>query len=187
MKMRSATLLPSYTSIVPGRTEEISGAWPGSTPKLPSAPGITTISTASERRIFSGETSSNFTFSAIRQDLSQATPSRSRDGALTSIKSGSGSFRSELAGLFLGLFDRADHVEGRFRQLVILAVDDALEALDRVFELHEHARRAGEHFGDMERLRQEALDLAGARDDQLVVFRQFVHAQDRDDVLQRLV
>ena len=39
----------------------------------------------------------------------------------------------------------------------------------------------------IERLRQEAFDLAGACDRDLVVFRQFVHAQNGDDVLQRLV
>src|SRR3546814_13203624 len=49
------------------------------------------------------------------------------------------------------------------------------------------ARRAGEDFGDVERLRQEALDLARAGDGLLVVFRQLVHAEDRDDVLQFLV
>ena len=42
-------------------------------------------------------------------------------------------------------------------------------------------------FGHEERLRQEALDLAGARDDEFVLFRQFVHAENGDDVLQRLV
>jgi hypothetical protein len=48
------------------------------------------------------------------------------------------------------------------------------------------ARRTGEHFSHEERLRQEALDLAGAGHGQLVFFRQFVHAQDGDDVLQAL-
>jgi hypothetical protein len=48
-------------------------------------------------------------------------------------------------------------------------------------------RRVGELLGHEERLRQEALDLAGARHDQLVLFGQFVHAEDGDDVLQRLV
>jgi hypothetical protein len=55
--------------------------------------------------------------------------------------------------------------------VVIFAVDDSLERLHRVFDLHELAGDAGEDFGDVERLRQEALDLARAADDQLVVFR----------------
>ncbi len=46
---------------------------------------------------------------------------------------------------------------------------------------------AGEHFRHVERLRQEALDLARAVHGLLVLFRQLVHAEDRDDVLQLLV
>src|SRR3546814_10551889 len=37
------------------------------------------------------------------------------------------------------------------------------------------------------RLRQEALDLARARDDQLIFFRKLIHAENGDDVLQRLI
>src|SRR5216683_2963947 len=147
-------------SIVPGRIVEISGAWPGRTPKLPSLPGTTTISTSAERMRRSGVTNSNWTRSAIRRHL---------------------------AGLVDGLLDRADHVERGFGHLVILAGDDPLEPLDRVFEGDKDAGAAGEHFGDMEGLRQEALDLARPRDGQPILFRQFVHAEDRDDVLQRLI
>ena len=46
---------------------------------------------------------------------------------------------------------------------------------------------AGELRGDEERLREELLDLAGARDDELVVLAELVHAEDGDDVLQILV
>jgi hypothetical protein len=46
---------------------------------------------------------------------------------------------------------------------------------------------AGELFGHVEGLGEEALDLAGAGDGQAVLFGQFVHAQNRDDVLQFLV
>jgi hypothetical protein len=37
--------------------------------------------------------------------------------------------------LFRHLLDRADHVEGIFRQVVVFAVNNRLEALDRVFQL----------------------------------------------------
>ena len=47
--------------------------------------------------------------------------------------------------------------------------------------------RPGEDLGDEERLRQEALDLAGALHDHLVLVGELVHAEDRDDVLQVLV
>jgi hypothetical protein len=46
-------------SIVPGRIVEISGAWPGSTPKFPSVPGTTTISTSRDTSSCSGVTNSN--------------------------------------------------------------------------------------------------------------------------------
>src|SRR3546814_2362851 len=46
---------------------------------------------------------------------------------------------------------------------------------------------AGEHLGDVERLRKKALNLARARNRQLILFRQFVHAENGDDVLQALV
>ena len=42
-------------------------------------------------------------------------------------------------------------------------------------------------FSDVERLRQEALDLTRAGHGEFVFFRQFVHAQNGDDVLQVLV
>ena len=54
-----------------------------------------------------------------------------------------------------GLFDRADHVERLLRQVVVLAFDDLLEALDRVGDRHVLALEAGELLGDEERLRQE--------------------------------
>ena len=85
------------------------------------------------------------------------------------------------------LFDAADHVEGVFGEVVVLAVDDRLERADRVLDLHELAGDAGEDLGDVEGLRQEALDLARAGDHQLVVFGQLVHAEDGDDVAQRAV
>src|SRR5205085_6602030 len=63
-----------------------------------------------------------------------------------------------------GLVDAAHHVERLLRQRVALALDDHAEAADRLLERHVLALRAGEHFGDVERLREEALDLARARD-----------------------
>src|SRR6185369_3770360 len=69
----------------------------------------------------------------------------------------------DLLGLLEGLFDRADHVERLLGQSVALAVENHAEAADRVFQRHVLAGRSGEHFGDVERLREEALDLARAR------------------------
>src|SRR5438445_10636771 len=94
---------------------------------------------------------------------------------------------AHLLGLLKGLVDAADHVERLLRQAVALTVADHLETADRFLERDVLARRAGEHFGDMERLREEALDLARAADGGLVFFAELVHAENRDDVLEFLV
>src|SRR5207248_7985089 len=94
-------------------------------------------------------------------------------------------------GLFLGrldnLVDRALEEERALGDLVVLAVDDLLEAADRVGYFHVRPRGAGELFGDEERLREEALDPARALHGQLVLVGELVDAEDRDDVLQLLV
>lgn len=92
----------------------------------------------------------------------------------------------DLLGLFEGFVDRADHVERLLRQMIALTFDDHLEAADGFLQRHVLARRAREHFSNVERLRQETLDLTRARDRQLVFRRQFVHAQNRDNVAQFL-
>src|SRR5690349_4571259 len=97
--------------------------------------------------------------------MSASVASSSRSGMTrrkVTFAIGLGRLAGELLGLGDRLVDRADHVERRLRQAVVLAGDDAFERLDRVLELHEHTRRAGEHLGDVERLAEEALDLARA-------------------------
>src|SRR6185437_1205026 len=83
--------------------------------------------------------------------------------------------------------DSAHHVERLLRQVIELTGHHALERLDCLLELHVLAFDAGELLGHGKRLREEALHAARTRDHALVVFRQLVHAQDRDDVLQLLV
>src|SRR5262249_45966751 len=107
--------------------------------------------------------------------------------ARTGTAQPSGRLGRELLRLLDRRLDGADHVEGRLGQVVVLAGAEALEALDGVGKLDEDARRAGEDFGDVEGLRQEALDLAGARNRHLVLFRELVDAEDGDDVLELLV
>src|ERR1051326_6772469 len=82
---------------------------------------------------------------------------------------GLGRLGGELFTLFDRLLDGADHVEGGLRQVVVLALAEALKTADGVFERDEYAGRAGEHFGDVERLRQEALDFPRARHRELVL------------------
>src|ERR1022692_1614560 len=57
----------------------------------------------------------------------------------------------------------------------------------RVGQLDVFARHARELLGHVEGLREEALDLARARNGELVLVRQLVDAQDGDDVLQIFV
>ena len=72
---------------------------------------------------------------------SQHLPKRGVSGAISRRLGG------ELFAFFHRLLDRAHHVEGGFRQMVVLAFAQSLEAADRVGELDEHAGQAGERFG----------------------------------------
>jgi hypothetical protein len=90
-------------------------------------------------------------------------------------------------GLLAGVVEGADVHERALGQVVALAVAEALEGVDRLLERECDALEAGEDFGDVEGLREEALDLAGAADGPLVLFAQFVDAEDGDDVLEVLV
>jgi hypothetical protein len=75
------------------------------------------------------------------------------------------------------LVDAALHVEVRLTDIVVLAVEDLLEAADRLRDGNVLARRAGEDFRNVERLREEALDLASAEHGELVFRRKLVHAR----------
>src|SRR3990167_1449145 len=83
--------------------------------------------------------------------------------------------------------DRAAHIEGLLGNLVELAINQHLEALDGFFDLDVAALEPRELLGHEERLTQEALDLARPRHRQLVLFAQLLDAQDGDDVLEVLV
>ena len=69
----------------------------------------------------------------------------------------------------------------------MLAFEDFLEAANGFGQRNVRAGLTRELLGDVERLREELLQLAGARDGDLVLFGQLVHAENRDDVLQILV
>src|SRR5262245_1237273 len=163
---------------IPGRSMAMIGASPASTPKSPSEPGRSTCSTSPENSSFSGET---------RSKWKVAMASCARYSLLAIRSLASRRFRRELLALLHRLLDGADHVEGGLRQVIVFSLAQTLEAANGVGELDEHTGRSGEDLGDVEGLREIALDLARACDGELVLFRQLVHAQDRDDVLQRLV
>src|SRR5579884_1849378 len=93
----------------------------------------------------------------------------------------------QLFGLLKHVIDIALHIERLLGDIVVLAFHHFLETADGVRQLHVLAFNAGELLGDVERLRKEALDFAGARYGQLVFVGEFVDTQNRDDVLEVFV
>lgn len=65
--------------------------------------------------------------------------------------------------------------------------EDLLARLDSVLERNETALNTREDLSDSERLAHEPLHLSGSLDGELVLLGQFVHTQNGDDVLERLV
>src|SRR5438093_935143 len=151
-------------------------AWPGSTPKYPSLPGTTTSSTVSATTRRVGVTTSSLRRSATTPPRAASWRSGRSSQALRHL--------AQLLGLLRRLADVAHHVERLLGEVVVLALDDLLEALHGLGQLHVAPLRPGEGLGDEHRLREKPLELARARDDQLVLVGQLLHAEDRDDVLQ---
>src|SRR3954470_17805007 len=144
-----------------GSSMPSSGWWWASTPIEPTVVRVETISTSSLNTSPSGVRTST-------RNLVRATASA----------------------LVRGLDDPVDaalHEERRLRQLVVLAVDDLAERAHGLVDRHVHAGGPGEGLRDVERLREEALDLAGALHRDLVLVRELVDAEDRDDVLELAV
>src|SRR5579859_1986533 len=148
------------TRSTPGLSVVSSGAWCGKMPISPSSPGATTMSTS---------------------------PSNTGRSWLTiSTRMGISALRETL-GLGHRVVDRAHVPEGLFRQVVVLAVQNLAERAHRLAQRHVDALQTGELLGRDERLAEELFHLARASHQHFVVFRQLVHAQDGDDVLQVLV
>src|ERR1035437_4361977 len=162
--MERYRFLPSDTYVrVPMPSNPSSGAWPGRIPMYPSLPGTCTSLTCSRTNSRSGVATSRESVSAMGLRLLQ--------------------FRRFLE----DFLDGSLHVECLLGQAVVLAFDNFAEALDGIGELDVLALVAGELLGDVERLGEELLDLAGARHNQLVLVGEFVDTQNGDDVLEILV
>src|ERR1017187_105729 len=91
--------------------------------------------------------------------------------------------RLHLLGLGPGFLDGADHVKRLLRQIIMLSFQDLPETADGLGHADILAFKSSKLLGYEEWLRQEALNLAGARDGEFVLFAQFLHTQDCDDVL----
>ncbi len=94
---------------------------------------------------------------------------------------------SEAAALGDHLVNRSGEQEGLLGQIVHVAAQNRLEALDGLFQRHILALHAGEVFGNMEGLGQEALDPAGTGNGRAVLGAELVHTQHRNDILQLTV
>src|SRR5215218_6108645 len=120
----------------------------------PSSARHTTISADPSNRIASGETSwTSKTSAAI------------------------GSALLERLGLRQHALDAADVEERLLGHVVELAVHQRLERLDRLLDRGEDPGLAGEHLGHEERLREEALDLAGPGHRDPVLLGELVQTQ----------
>src|ERR1700681_2846412 len=147
---------PDVTVRIPGRIAATTGACPASTPKSPSTPGTSTWSTSPEKASFSGETRSKWKVAIGKAYRVEPVSGEWRIAiancySLFAIRS-SRRFGRELLALFDRLFDGADHVEGRLRQMIVLAFADRTEPLNGVGEINKLAGRTGEDFSDEERL-----------------------------------
>ncbi|KAH3677854.1 hypothetical protein OGATHE_000508 [Ogataea polymorpha] len=94
---------------------------------------------------------------------------------------------SNLLGLGNDILNATNHVECVFRQVIVLTFQDSLEGSNGVLQSNQLTLNTSENLGDGKWLRQESLDLSGSFDSQLVLLRQFVHTQNSNDILQRLV
>src|SRR5882757_387727 len=83
---------------------------------------------------------------------------------------------------FLGGFeyfsDCSLQIKSLLGNVVVFAFHNFPESFHGVGNLDVTSRTASELFGNMERLRQESLDLAGARHAYLLIFAQFVDTQN---------
>src|SRR5256885_3881234 len=137
----SRTSSPVWMRVEPAFSVATSGACRARKPISPAAPGTTIISASPSNAGPSGVTSET---------------SKRRLGTLRLL----GLLRLFVAAaadslcLLDRLLDRPDHVEGLLGQVVVLAVEDLGEALDRVLELHVFAGSAGELLVDEVRLRE---------------------------------
>jgi hypothetical protein len=85
--------------------------------------------------------------------------------------------------IFHDLVKTADHVEGLFRDIIQLALNQTLEALDGIFKPDVPALLACKRLRHKERLGEKFLDFARPTDDQLVVFGKLINTENRDNIL----
>lgn len=75
----------------------------------------------------------------------------------------------------------------KFTSVTTLTIKDALEALDGFLQGHQFTQMASEDLSHLEGLGQETLDLASTGHSKFVLFRQLIHTQNGNDILQGFV
>src|SRR5699024_6020990 len=85
--------------------------------------------------------------------------------------------------LFFYVLDGSHVKECTFRILIHLSVNDGRKAADRFLKRYIFSRSARKYFRHREGLRQESLYLSCTVYCHLILFRQFFHTKDRDNVL----
>src|SRR5690349_11514860 len=153
-------------STAPSASVPSNGAWCGRMPTSPSAVRARTIVPSPVHTVRSAATSSTW--------------SRSPDPSPSAIL-------LQLLGLLLHVLEATAHEERLLRDVVVLALGQLLERVDGLVERDERPVQTGEGLGDEGVLREEPLDATGPLDEDLVLLRELVDAEDRDDVLEVLV
>src|SRR5688500_5315214 len=95
--------------------------------------------------------------------------------------------RCHCRGLLDRFFDGSHHVKSLLRKIIMLTVDNLAETSDGVFQFHVLSFQTGKLGRNEERLREEALNLARARNNQLVFVGELVQTENGNDVLEILV
>lgn len=75
----------------------------------------------------------------------------------------------------------------KFTSVTTLTIKDALEALDGFLQGHQFTQMASKDLSHLEGLGQETLDLASTGHSKFVLFRQLIHTQNGNDILQGFV
>src|SRR3954454_1743707 len=107
--------------------------------------------------------------------------------AVADLPNGSAELLLDLRGLALDVLEPAAHEEGLLGRVVVVAVRDLRERLDRLAQRDERPLEPGEVLRHEGVLREEALDPPRPVDRDPVLLRELLDAEDRDDVLQLLV
>src|SRR3990170_6723122 len=148
---------PPLICTVPLPSVPSSGAWCGMMPSSPSAVRATTMAASPVHTVRSAATSS--------------TCRRSRSPSAILL---------QLLGPLLHVLETAAHEERLLGDVVVLPLGQLLEGVDGLVERDERPVQTGEGLGDERVLGQEPLDPPGPVDEDLVLLRELVDAEDRD-------